>query len=146
MTTKTNELRTINVKNAKNEESEEKMVWFMGKEQFKNSGAKADVSMVVTKKTAKTDTHYSFTFRNSTGSKFGSRIRFGVKGNRIYFKSVGENEGYALQTEERLNGNVHGYFKIRRSELTDKVDLDSFAGNYALEYDRKARMYYIEKK
>lgn len=88
------------------------------------------------------------TFRNETGEMVApetGNIGVGLKGTRLYFKEFPKNVGYAV------GSNTHNKCNNRYCKITVKDKRDALRkfvekneGDYKLEYDNEAKMFYIE--
>jgi len=138
-----NEILNQAIDNAK-----DNIVWLpANKTLSKRAYSNKDISIVKTKKTEKSKSVYSFTFRNDCAKKFGKLVLAGTLANRLYITTV-ENGGYAITIKENAKNSqelkkpMNGYMKVPAVKETEW--LDNFIGNYDLKFDEILGMYYVE--
>lgn len=107
----------------------------------------ADITIarhLVSKRDNKDQTKYRFTitFRNAVQKRFGEYIDFAIAEDVIMLNSSSKEAGgfkfYGLNS--KLNPTI----QLQENEVTGC--LNDFIGDYALKYDAKFKLYYIEKE
>lgn len=144
--TKSNNMNEI-LNNAINN-AKENIVWLPNQKNLsKRAYSDKDISIVKTKKTEKSKSVYSFTFRNDCAKKFGKFVLAGTLANRLYITTV-ENGGYTITIKENAKNSqnnkkpMNGYMKVPAVKETEW--LDNFVGNYDLKFDEILGMHYVE--
>ena len=85
---------------------------------------------------------YTLTFRNNTQKRFGEYIDFAVADTFIMLKqSTKADGGFKFQG---LTSKLNPIVQLTENEATEC--LKDFIGDYAIKYDPKFKLYYIEKE